>query len=81
MNIEVKKTLFFLIILFASFAIVDRAFGKFAYNILIKMPQSSGEIAKMNYQIEYSEYDCYIFYFKGNESHEFFVCSHSGLFG
>lgn len=60
MNKEVKKTISFLIILLASFAIVDWVFGKFAYNILIKMPQSSGEIAKMNYQIEYSDYDCYI---------------------
>ena len=43
-----------------SFAAVDWLFGNLAYNVLTKMPHGTGELAKMNYQIESSEYDCYI---------------------
>jgi len=43
-----------------SFAAVDWIFGKVAYKLLTRMPHSTGELAKMNYQIESSVYDCYI---------------------
>lgn len=61
MNKEANKTIAFLLILVIAFVAVDWAFDKLASFVFAKMPQSSGEIAKMNFQVEHSDYDCYVF--------------------
>lgn len=60
MTKETKHTLQFLTVLIVSFLALDRVFGIMALKVLVDMPAASNEIAKMNYQIEKADYDCYI---------------------
>lgn len=60
MTKETKLTLQYLTVLIVSFLALDWVFGKMAFRVMVDMPAAPNEIAKMNYQVEKADYDCYI---------------------